>query len=733
MKKLLTSVAIACSVTAGAVNVLSSNVPVIYLNDFDPVELAERELAHPGLKLTAHLTAPQQNLYKAPLKEAGANITVKITVNDYDINRDGQFTLIDAIPYNTEIGRGWGYAISDNEIMLNNVIEGEIYDLTLCSVGTNYSTVIVRESISFKEGEDIEVSINEATDYIELHALNPDGSLTVLEKIQDGNVIQEGYFTHQYIRSFIHKDGGQLGVFLGNVFRTLDENGEVTENNIARVRCTPTERMAVAQIDYLYDIETGWTTIFTAAEEFKNCVIKSNPADYYTISDRYNKSRYEYVNPNIGLSNESETDHVNSSALQMSYVCNGNLYVTGNMMMHGEIDEVLNNDIRMCFPPEGFGVHTAMVTPLMVEDPYTMIGSTGDIMGCVMPVAMNTPNGVRRYPFPAHPDWNALNDENGYSIVPLNETISYFDDSSIEYGEAMAPIFDFRMYDYGFANPMFQMSYKGLYGEDRYIDCMPADIHFVRDGEDLWNDYKEIQDFRYSSLNMENIRSKVEMSVVNRNLNVDGLEAFNETQLIYDESLDDFTPPTLSHLSYRSVKTGTITNRFETAEDGKLEMYVGDFFPTSTNNGYGTYYAEKAPASIKVEYSPYGEDLWETLDMVNDENLTLLPGFGHYYSASLKNVEKRENNKWYDLRITLSDESGNTNMQRISPSFMIDESASISSVIGNQGIYVSGNSIIAPEGSTVYDINGVAVGNTNLNAGIYVVRTAGKALKVVVK
>ncbi len=566
-----------------------------------------------------------------------------------------------------------------------------------------------------------------------MHALNPDGSLTLLEKIKDGVIVQEGYFTHQYIRSFVHKDAGQLGIFLGNIFRTLDENGEVTENNIARIRCTPTDKMAVAQVDYLYDIETGWTTIFTAAEELKSCVVKSNPADYYTISDRYNKSLYEYVNPNIGLSNENETAFVNSTALQVCYVRNGNLNVTANMMMHGEIDEVLNGDIRMCFPPEGIGPHTAMTTSIRVEDPYTMMGSTGDIMGCVMPMAMNTPDGVRRYPFPAHPDWNALNDEEGFSAVPFNDVISYADDANIEYGEAMAPIFDFRMYDYGFANPMFQMSYKGLYGEDRNIDCMPAEIHFVRDGEDLWNYYKDIQDFRYSTLNMENIRSKVEMSVVNRNLKVDGMDACNETMLVYDESLDDFTPPTLSHLSYRSAKTGAITNRFEAAEDGILQIYAGDFVPTTTNNYYGTYYAEKAPASIKVEYAPYGKDNWEPLEMVNDEDLTLFPGFGHFYSASLKNVSKNENNQWYDLRVTMADENGNSTMQRISPSFMIGDAAGVSAVMANQGVYVVGKSIVAPEGSVVYNTNGVAVGNTDLASGIYVVRTGNKVVKVVVK
>ncbi len=48
-------------------------------------------------------------------------------------------------------------------------------------------------------------------------------------------------------------------------------------------------------------------------------------------------------------------------------------------------------------------------------------------------------------------------------------------------------------------------------------------------------------------------------------------------------------------------------------------------------------------------------------------------------------------------------------------------------------VYVSGNDIIAPEGSTVYDLAGRRVSSTGLPSGIYIVNTPSRAVKVAVK
>lgn len=50
-----------------------------------------------------------------------------------------------------------------------------------------------------------------------------------------------------------------------------------------------------------------------------------------------------------------------------------------------------------------------------------------------------------------------------------------------------------------------------------------------------------------------------------------------------------------------------------------------------------------------------------------------------------------------------------------------------------EGVRVSGNDIIAPSGSTVMSVNGMVCGSRNLEPGVYLVRTSGKTVKVMVR
>ncbi|MBD5218612.1 MAG: hypothetical protein HDS73_09050 [Bacteroidales bacterium] len=60
-------------------------------------------------------------------------------------------------------------------------------------------------------------------------------------------------------------------------------------------------------------------------------------------------------------------------------------------------------------------------------------------------------------------------------------------------------------------------------------------------------------------------------------------------------------------------------------------------------------------------------------------------------------------------------------------------SDSVEDIEESQAVFVIGNSIVAPEGSHIYHINGVETNGSNLAAGIYVVRYGNKTAKVVVK
>lgn len=61
------------------------------------------------------------------------------------------------------------------------------------------------------------------------------------------------------------------------------------------------------------------------------------------------------------------------------------------------------------------------------------------------------------------------------------------------------------------------------------------------------------------------------------------------------------------------------------------------------------------------------------------------------------------------------------------------EAGAVEGVELESPIAVCGNSIVAPEGAEIYTTSGVRVEGDNLAAGVYVVRVAGKALKIIVQ
>lgn len=70
---------------------------------------------------------------------------------------------------------------------------------------------------------------------------------------------------------------------------------------------------------------------------------------------------------------------------------------------------------------------------------------------------------------------------------------------------------------------------------------------------------------------------------------------------------------------------------------------------------------------------------------------------------------------------------------QIYPISFADHTVSVGTINAEEGVRVVGGSIIAPEGAQVYSISGVRVNPANPGNGVYVVRTSGKAVKVMVK
>lgn len=206
-----------------------------------------------------------------------------------------------------------------------------------------------------------------------------------------------------------------------------------------------------------------------------------------------------------------------------------------------------------------------------------------------------------------------------------------------------------------------------------------------------------------------------ELNMINTNILVDGIQGRNTAKIIYDARKEDAAAPTLQMLNFVD-SDNVVTDRFGVGDEGILQFSCGDFNYVFDVNKWSGYF-DCQPVMVKVEYSPYGEDKWSELDVDEDPSLYHMPAFGHFYRGQLSQVSSSSSNGWFDLKVTLTDEAGNSQEQTISPAFKIEN-------LNDIGIVSSGE---RKADGRVYDLQGRVVSKPI--HGVYIMN--GK--KVVVK
>lgn len=182
------------------------------------------------------------------------------------------------------------------------------------------------------------------------------------------------------------------------------------------------------------------------------------------------------------------------------------------------------------------------------------------------------------------------------------------------------------------------------------------------------------------------------LTLTDNNVAVDSVPGKNVATITYDQRKDDWTAPTLQMLNF-VTSDGTVTDRFANASEGTLQFAGGDF----NYHAGDDWYFDCMPMNVKVEYSPYDEDKWADFNVEEDPSLYTMPAFGYFYRGQLSQVKGNSSNGWFDLRITLTDESGNEQQQVVSPAFRIDNlSTGISSV----------KAVAQPSDNRIFDLQG---------------------------
>ena len=263
------------------------------------------------------------------------------------------------------------------------------------------------------------------------------------------------------------------------------------------------------------------------------------------------------------------------------------------------------------------------------------------------------------------------------------------------------------MFDYG----IFNVGYMGRQCEYRETDLQLANVTYTKEG----NVFKYL---------FENKAALIDGEV----------EGCNITELGSDFSAQDIYPPTVQYLMFYN-KGGYVTDRFANPEDGSFGFYAGDFYAVF-NEDYTEFQMDaNVPATLKVEYAPFRSDEWKEMIFEEDKDMFFMPGFGYRYRGNLEMVEEKSGNGWFDMRFTLKDDTGNWQIQTLSPAFRIDSAdASVGGVFDDSlDVRIVGRDIIVPAGASVYDISGLLSDGRDVAPGVYIVRKNDKVTKIVVR
>lgn len=278
-------------------------------------------------------------------------------------------------------------------------------------------------------------------------------------------------------------------------------------------------------------------------------------------------------------------------------------------------------------------------------------------------------------------------------------------------------------------------SYQDRFGGNRLSDIQLAKYVVTHGGETQFEN-PCIQFLQFELMNFYPYNPAFTDEMVwrfeNTNIDVDGLAGSNITELKYHPSNTEADAPTMRFLQMRN-KEGKITDRFATPADGVINFAAADY-EVEMDPVYGNSECSVKDVEVKVEFAPYGTEDYASLEVKALPEQFVNSGLGHIFTCATEGIEKMSDTGWFNLRFTLTDEAGNTQVQTLAPAFKIESLTGVETVKASEMAFrVEGKNIIADGHADIYSVNGSRVDGLNLPAGVYIVKMAGKATKVVIR
>ncbi len=510
---------------------------------------------------------------------------------------------------------------------------------------------VVKESVTVHDGMTITFDADEAKNYVQLEAYDIQGNIIQPPKSkvqEDGSIGYDPSEGNDYLNldlMFYHKNYGKIYKLYGKVpfhgthFYISDISDNVVLNSV-----------------FMFDKDNQIHYFAHCLSDIHDDIVCANdPNDYIVHEEIFKPSPMSNTNPFVGVSiTDGGMAHIevfynhaiDDGKVQMCVGKYETISERPNILFVGECDYVLYDEDN---------------------DPYEFIYS--------QPIIND--NGKLKYIYNgknsfSNPTKYVIDDE---LVIPYIEWPGnpLFSDEVSSYVGNNCPItvseVGIDKFDVVSIHQFLNFS-LGRYGELRESDYHGTYATINNKGE--VSDANVGRDGTFSLFDASGIDGVIDIMITNENVNVDGIDGKNVTELNYNTSRDDMRPPTLTALRFVTSER-QLTDRFATPADGCVELYAGDF-NTLRDENYD-FYCLPGQVTAEVAYSPFGEDAWNELPLEEDSELYDMPGLGQFYKGSLAAVSGQAYEGWFDLKVKVTDAAGNWQEQVISPAFRIDDLA----------------------------------------------------------
>jgi hypothetical protein len=212
----------------------------------------------------------------------------------------------------------------------------------------------------------------------------------------------------------------------------------------------------------------------------------------------------------------------------------------------------------------------------------------------------------------------------------------------------------------------------GEFGEKKHIH---AHVRMTLKGDGITMFNGDIFTFnKYNYLNVN--RSQYQIELINDQVFAYGRKMINHTIIDFDLTKPDANPPTLTML--RVIDDERISMSVAHASTARLEITAGDI----TVEPVWMVIYDKKP-NIAVSWSSDGETFY---DLPAEEDASKFhPGYGYFFNVSLAPLsELGMNNAWITVKIILTDDAGNSQVQILDPLFHYGSSIGIDEILSDQ-------------------------------------------------